>query len=103
MRTQDKNKLKRLNTPHLEQMRNEIEQELSAIETLTSAHHHLQTTDGFVDYYLRMSDLYLRRTDAYERLEQEYERIFGARRYSEWNSFKNILIRHIAKCRSRRK
>ena len=68
-----------------------VERELEAIAPLSVEHLRLLSTEGFIDYYLRMAELYPTREDAYERLEVFYKRIFHRRKYADMRS----LLRRI--------
>lgn len=68
-----------------------VERELEAIAPLSPEHLRLLSTEGFIDYYLRMAELYPTREDAYERLEVFYKRIFHRRKYADMRS----LLRRI--------
>ena len=68
-----------------------MERELEAIAPLSAEHLRLLSTEGFIDYYLRMAELYPTREDAYERLEVFYKRIFHRRKYADMRS----LLRRI--------
>lgn len=68
-----------------------VERELEAIAPLSAEHLRLLSTEGFIDYYLRMAELYPTREDAYERLEVFYKRIFHSRKYADMRS----LLRRI--------
>ena len=68
-----------------------VEHELEAIAPLSAEHLRLLSTEGFIDYYLRMAELYPTREDAYERLEVFYKRIFHRRKYADMRS----LLRRI--------
>ena len=68
-----------------------VERELEAIAPLSPEHSRLLSTEGFIDYYLRMAELYPTREDAYERLEVFYKRIFHRRKYADMRS----LLRRI--------
>ena len=68
-----------------------VERELEAIAPLSAEHLRLLSTEGFIDYYLRMAELYPTREDAYERLEVFYKRIFHRRKYADMRS----LLRRI--------
>lgn len=70
-----------------------VERELEAIAPLSAEHLRLLSTEGFIDYYLRMAELYQTREDAYERLENHYKRIFHRRKYADIRS----LLRRISK------
>lgn len=75
--------------------RAKIESELSAIPPLHPSIRKITSAEGFADYYLRMRDLYNTQLEAYERLEDFHIAITGKRRYSEFDSFRAILSRHI--------
>ena len=68
-----------------------VERELEVIAPLSAEHLCLLSTEGFIDYYLRMAELYPTREDAYERLEVFYKRIFHRRKYADMRS----LLRRI--------
>ena len=68
-----------------------VERELEAIAPLSAEHLRLLSTEGFIDYYLRMAELYPTREDAYERLEVFYKRLFHRRKYADMRS----LLRRI--------
>ena len=68
-----------------------VERELEAIAPLSAEHLRLLSTEGFIDYYLRMAELYPTREEAYERLEVFYKRIFHRRKYADMRS----LLRRI--------
>ena len=68
-----------------------VERELEGIAPLSPEHSRLLSTEGFIDYYLRMAELYPTREDAYERLEVFYKRIFHRRKYADMRS----LLRRI--------
>lgn len=82
---------KRKITKHQLAQREAVERELEAIVPLSAAHLRLLSTEGFIDYYLRMAELYPTREDAYERLEVFYKRIFHRRKYADMRS----LLRRI--------
>ncbi|MDO5496955.1 MAG: hypothetical protein Q4F45_03655 [Alistipes sp.] len=82
---------KRKITKHQLAQREVVERELEAIAPLSSEHLRLLSTEGFIDYYLRMAELYPTREDAYERLEVFYKRIFHRRKYADMRS----LLRRI--------
>lgn len=82
---------KRKITKHQLAQREVVERELEAIAPLSAEHLHLLSTEGFIDYYLRMAELYPTREDAYERLEVFYKRIFHRRKYADMRS----LLRRI--------
>ena len=82
---------KRKITKHQLAQREAVERELEAIAPLSAEHLRLLSTEGFIDYYLRMAELYPTREDAYERLEVFYKRIFHRRKYADMRS----LLRHI--------
>ena len=73
--------------------REAVERELEAIAPLSAEPLRLLSTEGFIDYYLRMAELYPTREDAYERLENQYKRIFHRRKYADIRS----LLRRINK------
>ena len=78
-------------TKHQFAQREVVERELEAIAPLSAEHLRLRSTEGFIDYYLRMAELYPTREDAYERLEVFYKRIFHRRKYADMRS----LLRRI--------
>ena len=82
---------KRNITKHQLAQREAVERELEAIAPLSAEHLRLLSTEGFIDYYLRMAELYPTREDAYERLEVFYKRIFHRRKYADMRS----LLRRI--------
>ena len=82
---------KRKITKHQLAQREAVERELEAIAPLSAEHLCLLSTEGFIDYYLRMAELYPTREDAYERLEVFYKRIFHRRKYADMRS----LLRRI--------
>ena len=82
---------KRKITKHQLAQREAVERELEAIAPLSVEHLRLLSTEGFIDYYLRMAELYPTREDAYERLEVFYKRIFHRRKYADMRS----LLRRI--------
>ncbi|MBO5187750.1 MAG: hypothetical protein J6B59_00470 [Alistipes sp.] len=82
---------KRKITKHQLAQREVVERELEAIAPLSAEHLRLLSTEGFIDYYLRMAELYPTREDAYERLEVFYKRIFHRRKYADMRS----LLRRI--------
>ena len=82
---------KRKITKHQLAQRDAVERELEAIAPLSAEHLRLLSTEGFIDYYLRMAELYPTREDAYERLEVFYKRIFHRRKYADMRS----LLRRI--------
>ena len=82
---------KRKITKHQLAQREAVEHELEAIAPLSAEHLRLLSTEGFIDYYLRMAELYPTREDAYERLEVFYKRIFHRRKYADMRS----LLRRI--------
>ena len=82
---------KRKITKHQLAQREVVERELEAIAPLSAKHLRLLSTEGFIDYYLRMAELYPTREDAYERLENHYKRIFHRRKYADMRS----LLRRI--------
>ena len=77
---------KRKITKHQLAQREAVERELEAIAPLSAEHLRLLSTEGFIDYYLRMAELYPTREDAYERLEVFYKRIFHRRKYADMRS-----------------
>ena len=81
---------RKITKPQLAQ-REVVERELEAIAPLSAEHLRLLSTEGFIDYYLRMAELYPTREDAYERLEVFYKRIFHRRKYADMRS----LLRRI--------
>lgn len=82
---------KRKISKHQLAQREAVERELEAIVPLSAEHLRLLSTEGFIDYYLRMAELYPTREDAYERLEVFYKRIFHRRKYADMRS----LLRRI--------
>ena len=82
---------KRKITKHQLAQREVVERELEAIAPLSAEHLRLLSTEGFIDYYLRMAELYPTREDAYECLEVFYKRIFHRRKYADMRS----LLRRI--------
>ena len=82
---------KRKITKHQLAQREAVERELEAIAPLSAEHLRLLSTEGFIDYYLRMAELYPTREDAYERLEVFYKRVFHRRKYADMRS----LLRRI--------
>lgn len=82
---------KRKITKHQLAQREVVERELEAIAPLSAEHLRLLSTEGFIDFYLRMAELYPTREDAYERLEVFYKRIFHRRKYADMRS----LLRRI--------
>ena len=82
---------KRNITKHQLAQREAVERELEAIAPLSAEHLRLLSTEGFIDFYLRMAELYPTREDAYERLEVFYKRIFHRRKYADMRS----LLRRI--------
>lgn len=82
---------KRKNTKYQLDKRSAIEQELEAITPLLPEHLRLLSSEGFIDYYLRMAELYPTREDAYERLEWYYTRIFHRRKYKDIRSLLRII------------
>lgn len=82
---------KRKISKHQLAQREAVERELEAIAPLSAEHLRLLSTEGFIDYYLRMAELYPTREDAYERLEVFYKRIFHRRKYADMRS----LLRRI--------
>lgn len=82
---------KRKITKHQLAQREAVERELEAIAPLSAEHLRLLSTEGFIDYYLRMAELYPTREDAYERLEVFYKCIFHRRKYADMRS----LLRRI--------
>lgn len=82
---------KRKITKHQLAQREAVERELEVIAPLSAEHLRLLSTEGFIDYYLRMAELYPTREDAYERLEVFYKRIFHRRKYADMRS----LLRRI--------
>ena len=82
---------KRKITKHQFAQREAVERELEAIAPLSAEHLRLLSTEGFIDYYLRMAELYPTREDAYERLEVFYKRVFHRRKYADMRS----LLRRI--------
>lgn len=80
-------------------LRQEIEAELSAIIPLSEKARHLLYEDGFLIYFNAMKDLYPSAHIAYESLESFYETIFGRRRYSDYDSFRNVLLKRNRKSR----
>ena len=82
---------KRKITKHQLAQREAVEREFEAIAPLSVEHLRLLSTEGFIDYYLRMAELYPTREDAYERLEVFYKRIFHRRKYADMRS----LLRRI--------
>lgn len=51
------------------------------------------TSEGFIQAYHKARGLHMTNYDAYESCEEDYEKHFGKRKYSEFQSFKQILIR----------
>ncbi len=90
-------KIPHWDTPAKRRRRERIESELQAIPTIDPVLARLLSTEGFVDYYLEMRDLYSSQREAYERLEDFYISVTGYRRYSEFNSFRKVLTRKLAK------
>ena len=80
-------------------LRMEIESELSAIVPLSEKARHLLYDDGFLSYFNAMRDLYPSAHLAYESLESFYETIFGRRRYSDYDSFRNVIQKKTRKSR----
>ena len=85
--------------PHKVARREKIESELSAIPPIDPAMKKLISADGFADYYFEMMDLYPSQMEAYERLEDFHIQVTGQRRYSEFDSFRKVLTRKLAKKR----
>lgn len=80
-------------------LRAEIESELSGIIPLSEKARQLLYGDGFLSYFDAMKDLYPSAHIAYESLESFYETIFGRRRYSDYDSFRNVLQKRNRKSR----
>lgn len=80
-------------------LRQDIEDELSAIVPLSEKARHLLYEDGFLTYFNAMKDLYPSAHIAYESLEGFYETVFGRRRYSDYDSFRNVLQKKNRKLR----
>lgn len=77
------------------QERARIESELSQIEPMCTLARKITSVEGFVDYYLQMRDLYDTQMEAYERLEDFHIAITGRRRYSEYDSFRVVVMRNL--------
>lgn len=87
-------------SPATHARREAIEAELAAIPPIASAARLLTSTDGFVDYYLRMYDLYPTQYEAYEKLEEYHTAVTGKRRYAEFDSFRQIMNKQLKKYES---
>lgn len=87
--------------PHKKARRERIESELTAIPRIDPATRKLTSAEGFADYYFEMQDLYPSQREAYERLEDFHIDITGRRKYSEFNSFRKVLDRILAKGRNK--
>lgn len=68
-----------------------VERELESIAPLTAEQLRLLSTEGFIDYYLRMAELYPTREDAYEHLEVHFKRIFRRRKYADMRSLQRRI------------
>jgi hypothetical protein len=57
------------------------------------------TTEGFIRYFFQMirDNPAITQTDAYEKTEKEYEEITGRRKYSGFDSFRQIKKRYLRK------
>lgn len=86
-------------SPATRARREAIEAELASIPPIASAAQLLTSFEGFIDYYLRMYTLYPTQYEAYESLERYHIAITGKRRYSEFDSFRNMLNRYLTKSR----
>lgn len=53
--------------------------------------------EGFVQFYFELLPYYDSCEQAYEAAERQYENAFGARRYSDYSTFKVILSRYQGK------
>ena len=71
--------------------REAVERELEAIAPLSAEHLRLLSTEGFIDYYLRMAELYQTREDAYECLEHHFKRIFRRRKFADIRSLLRLI------------
>lgn len=55
----------------------------------------LSTTDGFTARYYNLLRFHKTYSEAYEATEQDHVRLFGRRRYSNYNSFRNVKDRKL--------
>lgn len=55
----------------------------------------LSTAQGFEKSYYTNLRVCKTQTDAYEMTETEYVNLFGQRKYSNYNSFRNVINRRI--------
>ena len=68
-----------------------VERELEAIAPLSAEHLRLLSTEGFIDYYLRMAELFPTREEAYECLEHHFKRIFRRRKFADIRSLLRLI------------
>ena len=68
-----------------------VERELEAIAPLSPEHSRLLSTEGFIDYYLRMAELFPTREEAYECLEHHFKRIFRRRKFADIRSLLRLI------------
>jgi len=61
----------------------------------------LLTVEGFIKRYLEMLTDYGSCQHAYEAAERQYEANFGKRKYSDYDTFRTILSRHVNKKRKK--
>lgn len=80
-------------SPARQSRRETIEAEFRAVGTIPAVFLRLISVEGFIDYYLEMRELYPTYREAYERLEDFYIDLTGHRRYSEFSSFRRVMIR----------
>ena len=95
-RKMNRKQAERYYSPVITAEREKVEAELSALEPLSPEMRHFLSFEGFAELYLRMRDLYPTHREAYERLEDYHIALTGKRRYSEFDSFRKILERHMA-------
>jgi len=60
----------------------------------------LLETEGFITAFWEISGDYRTQEDAYDVIEQRYISVFGKRRYSDFNSFRVTMYRHLKKKKS---
>ena len=68
-----------------------VERELEGIAPLSPEHSRLLSTEGFIDYYLRMAELFPTREEAYECLEHHFKRIFRRRKFADIRSLLRLI------------
>lgn len=73
--------------------RRQQEKRLEAIPALTDDVRSLLSPDGFLSLFLEIRGLYPTFEEAYEYLESQHERIIGYRMYSEYDSFRRVILR----------